>query len=285
MRNYIKMLRPIHWIKNILIFFPMIFSRQFMDKTILENNIWGWLAFCVISSVVYILNDIKDADKDRLHPTKCKRPIAAGKVTVKNAIIVAVFLIVICFMVGVKTEFKGFIWIIAYFTTNIIYSYKGKRIPLLDVSLLMLFYVIRIYYGGNLTGVKISDWMLLTVMCAAYYLGFGKRKKELERIGNIGRTSLSGYSLKYLEECTRMFEILTVIFYSLACASNETTFSKAGINFIYTVPIVIIIILRYKQKLDFPDCDGDPVEVVISDPVLIILISIYIIVGMIIALV
>lgn len=273
--KYLQLLRVRHWTKNILIFFPAAFSGRIMEPYFLQRNILGFFIFSAVSSMIYIYNDLQDMDKDRKHPKKKERPLASGKVTVQTAY-------GLIFVIGISAGAFSLLcripvkYLIIYLGINIIYSRGGKDVPLLDVSILASGYILRLLFGGDLSGTGVSGWMFLTVMSAAFYLGFGKRRNELRRFGAGGRKCLDAYSDAFLDNSFQMFTVLTIVFYSLTCMDRETYVAKCGADFIWTVPIVMLICIRYNQLLDSETCDGDPVEVVLKDRFLIGMIIFYI---------
>lgn len=154
-----------------------------------------------------------------------------------------------------------------------------KNFPLIDIVLLVAGYLLRILYGGRLTGIEISDWMSLTVLSGACYLGFAKRRNELRFYGNGYRRALSKYTYEFLDKSTQLFMSMTLVFYSLWCSDGQTVIAERGTNFIWSVPIVFLAFLRYNLRLEDETCDGDPVEVILKDKFIICLIVIYVIVA------
>lgn len=270
-----RLLRIKHYIKNLLIFFPMIFSGNSMNFFVLYHNIIGFITFSFSASIIYIFNDICDMEKDKQHPTKKNRPLASEKITLAQArfIIIVLSVIVIFLTYNFNKNASGYL--IIYLFSNFIYSRGGKNIPLLDVALLTLGYLLRLGYGGVISETEISNWMFLTVLSAASYMGFGKRRNELLQFGTDSRISLSLYTNNFLNNSCQMFIILTIVFYSLTCADKTTFVAKHGANFIYTIPVMILICLRYNMILDSGNSDGDPVEIVLGDNLLILLILFY----------
>ena len=188
MKYYIKLMRPFHWVKNLLIFVPLFFNGRILSISKVWLLIVAFLAFSFIASSVYILNDVKDADKDRLHPKKRFRPIASGKVSKKQAVIFWIFLFTISILlmglIGniVGSYLVSFILPLIYLLMNLLYSNGLKNIPLVDVSIIAAGFVIRLYYGALVCGVTVSDVLLLTVISASFFLGFGKRRNELKKV-------------------------------------------------------------------------------------------------------
>lgn len=158
-RNYIKLMRVHHYIKNVLLFVALGCSGQLLNIEKLYSAIWGFLAFCMISSVIYVINDIKDREKDRIHPTKCRRPIASGKISVKSAYILAAIL----FLSSMLYNYLVFrplssILLITYFALNIAYSFELKNKPLIDVTILTSGFLLRVVYGAVIADIAISNW-------------------------------------------------------------------------------------------------------------------------------
>ena len=268
----LRLLRVKHYIKNILIFFPMIFSGHSTNLSVLYRNIIGFITFSFSASIIYIFNDICDLEKDKQHPLKRKRPLAAGTITIFQAKFIIFILLIIIIFLSYNFNQNSIGYLIIYLCSNFIYSQGGKNIPLLDVTLLTLGYLLRLGYGGVISETEISNWMFLTVLSAAFYMGFGKRRNELLQFGSNSRTCLSLYTNEFLNNSCQMFIVLTIVFYSLTCSDKTTFVARHGANFIYTVPIMILICLRYNMILNSGNSDGDPIEIVLGDKILIILI-------------
>lgn len=277
MKKYLRLLRIKHWIKNILIFFPIIFSGKLEERDVLINVIAGFFAFSNIASVIYIINDIKDIEKDRQHPTKRNRPLAAGEVSKKTAMILIGLLLFLTSIILVEKRFSlsVYIYLILYLCINIAYSMGMKNIPLLDVIILGTGYLLRLFLGGDLAETGVSEWMFLTVLSASLFLGFGKRRNELLKYGNVGRSSLKKYNKSFLDKSMQLFLTLTIVFYSLCCIDKNTAVARNGVSLIWSVPIVMIICLRYNMILENEENDGDPVEVVLKDKFLLGAIAFY----------
>ncbi len=268
-KNILKLLRIRHYIKNLLIFFPMFFGGAFFDINTWENAVLGFVAFCAASSMLYVINDIADAESDRLHPTKKNRPIASGVVSKKAARLAwAICLaVVVAISLTPQITIPAAILLAAYIIMNIFYSHGLKRIPIVDVVILAAGYVIRVYFGGLITGVEVSDWLFLVISTGALYMGFGKRRGELLR-GTDTREVLKSYSKEFLDHAMTLMMGLTVVFYALWSRDFKNRYM------IFTVPLFIVIMLRYGMVSD-KRSDGDPVEVILCDRTLILLLVVY----------
>ncbi len=269
MKYYIKEMRPHHWIKNFLVFSALVCSGQLFSVSKAVSGIWGFAAFCFISSAVYFINDIRDAEKDRKNPKKCKRPIASGKISVRNGwIAAAVLFIAAAFCNYMVFDPAASILIGIYFALNIGYSMGLKNIPLLDVSILVSGFIFRILYGAVITGIEISNWLYLTVIAAAFYFSLGKRRNELMRSpAENARPVLKFYTESFLDKNMYMCLALTNVFYALWSMDEKTIEAYNNRFLIWTVPLVLLICMKYSLDIE-GDSDGDPVEVVIHDWVL-----------------
>lgn len=273
MKKYLKLIRAKHWIKNCLIFLPLIFSRE-INQTNIILTILGFISFSLASSIIYIINDIRDKEKDKNHPTKKNRPIAAGTISIPSALTIAgLFLIITIAILIYLSTYNHFIsiYIISYILLNIMYSFGLKNIPLLDVFILALGFLIRVLYGGALINVEVSTWLFLTVLSISFYLGLGKRRNELmaqETIGNNTRSVLKYYNKEFLDKNMYMCLSMTIIFYSLWCQDLNSKY------IMWTIPVVLLICMKYSLNIE-SNSSGDPVEVLLKDKVLILLIGIY----------
>lgn len=266
MKNYIKLIRAKHWIKNILIFIPMFFSKQISLNNVLTTLI-GFFAFSFVASFIYIINDIRDAEKDKLHETKKKRPIASGKVSVKNAYIFSIIIIGVAIILSifVSKNIVSLILLGTYLLINMYYSFGGKNIAIVDVVLLSAGFVLRVYYGASLINVKVSDWLFLTVLNASLFLGFGKRKKELLNNKN-SRAVLKFYNVNFINQFMYLCLGLTIVFYSLWAIEYD--------YMVITIPVLMTIFMQYSLLLE-TNTDGDPITLFYKSPLLIISTLIY----------
>lgn len=230
MKDYYKLLRINHYIKNLIIFLPAILSGNFFTEHA-RSYIIGFFVFSFASSIIYIINDIRDVDLDRNHPTKCLRPIASGRISLKGAIMTIVLLSVlsVCLVIYSRQEFRIMIDIPAvYIIINLGYSLGLKNIPLLDVVILSAGYLLRLQYGATIVNAGVSKWMFLTMMAASFFMAFGKRRGELMRFGDTKRESLKGYTLEFLDRAVAISLAMTFIFYALMCEDTHSSVAQLG---------------------------------------------------------
>lgn len=278
MIKYLKLMRIKHWLKNVLVFAALVFGGKLFSLKEFYNCCIAFFVFSLAASFVYIVNDIEDVEKDRKHPTKCKRPLASGEVSLAEArgLLIILFISVSVlnyFLLNTLLSWGG---ILAYILLNIFYSKQGKNIALLDVVILAIGYVLRIYYGAMATGIEVSGWLYLTVTFVAFHLGLGKRRNELQQLGKESRKVLQYYSKEFLDKNMYMFLSLTIMCYACWC-ENVNSYRGNG-KMLLTVPIVVLICMRYSLNIESNKSDGDPMNVILQDKLLLILALLYIII-------
>lgn len=280
-RAYIKLMRVPHYIKNLLLFVPALTSGKLFLAGNYGNYIYmilGFFAFCFASSAIYVLNDIYDADKDRLNAAKMNRPIASGAVSVKNAYVFCAALFAVSVLLLVPLVFKTRDYIPAvllgiYIALNFLYSKAGlKNMPLIDIAILSAGYLIRVYFGAQIIDVSVSGWLYLCVLSFSLFMGFGKRRGETLKNNAVKRSVLKYYSPSFLEKNTYLYMALSIVFYSLWCMNSI----YKSLTLYLTIPVVMLLCSRYSMLLEGTS-DGDPVTVVLSDKPLAVMIIIYIV--------
>ena len=276
MKHYLKLMRVHHYIKNFLVFAALACSGQLFHLEKLTAGISAFIAFCMVSSVVYIINDIRDVEKDRKHPTKRKRPIAAGTVSVKRAWGLAIVLLLVAVVCNSLTfHLASTLLLVLYLVLNLAYSFGLKNVPIVDVTILVAGFLIRILYGAFVTEITISNWLYLTVIALAFYFALGKRRNELKQVGD-GETRqvLRVYPINFLDKNMGMCLTLANVFYALWSMDEKTMSFYNNAYLIFTVPIVLLITMKYSLDIE-GESDGDPVEVLLHDKVLLTLCVLY----------
>lgn len=271
-KDYIIEMRINHYLKNFLIFLPSFFSGNLFDIKYFNINLLAIISFCLVSSTVYIINDIKDINKDKLHDKKKNRPIASGKITIKEAKVLGGILFILSIAINIieivvfKCSIISLIVLISYLLINIFYSVLNwKNIELLDVTILSLGFYLRVLMGSIITNITISTWLYLVVVSGAFYMGFGKRRNELRNEGNKARKVLEKYTFTFLDKSMNTCMTLSIVFFSFWCM--EKTDDKK--NFLILVPLLMLIFFKYSMSIECKENDGDPVDVILSDKVLV----------------
>ncbi len=269
MKSYIRLARPHHWIKNLLVLLPLLCSGQLPEG--LTGGLLAFFAFSFAASAIYCVNDIHDRERDRQSPTKHTRPLASGALSVSSARWFSSLLLLLSLSCQfLATGLRPVPWILlsAYLLLNLGYSMGLKNIPLLDIAILVSGFVLRMLYGGQITGHTPSKWLCLTVMAISFYLGLGKRRGELA--DGSTRQVLQYYSNTFLSQNMYMCLGLAVVFYALWTVDNLTVARVGSESLIWTVPLLILICLKYSLAVE-NGSEGDPVEVLLGDRVLILL--------------
>ena len=263
---YGKLFRVKHYIKNVLILVPLLFSGQFFDYKKLCYGVVGCISFCLMASAVYIFNDLRDLEKDKVHPRKCNRPIAEGSISKKDAVISMIICVVASLVVilfGMKTV-SYILYPILYWMLNILYSLGLKNVPLVDILILVSGFLLRVLYGAQITDIEVSGWLYLTVVAISFYMGLGKRRNEIRNQNKIDETRpvLQHYTYEFLDKNMYLCLGLTNTFYALWAMSNEDKI------LLWTVPLVLIITMKYGLNVEQKYSEGDPVEVIWGDKII-----------------
>ena len=268
MSNYIQLLRLKHHIKNLLIFFPLLFAGRITESPLLLRTFTGFITFSLVASGLYIINDIQDQVADSKHPVKKDRPIASCQVKKSHALILAVFLFALAFGVnmGWNNHLLSWITLSLYVIINLAYSLGLKNIPLLDIVIIASGYLLRILFGSAISSINVSHWMYFTILSLSFYLALGKRRNEISKEGHKTRKVLKYYNEKFLDKNMYMCLALSIIFYSLWCV--DPFFSQSSQYLIWTLLIVIPLLMRYNLDIEMQGY-GDPVDVFFSDKILI----------------
>lgn len=279
-KNIFKLMRPKHYIKNLLIFVSLVFTLRLFNINDIIVTLEGFAAFCLMSSVVYILNDVADVQKDRLHDVKRHRPIASGAVSVRCSYILAFILFIGSLLLDYLAAGFGLstLFLVVYLFLNIVYSRGLKNIPLLDILILVSGFLLRILYGAALIDASVSSWLYLTVMSASFYMGLGKRRNEIKKLGETHASKVRGvlkhYNHAFLDKNMYMSMALAIVFYSLWSVDPATVLRYGTSNLVWTVPLIIVMAMKYSLNIEMA-VYADPVEVIMSDKVLMALVALY----------
>ena len=272
-RAVITLVRPEQWVKNLIVFGALIFARRFTDTHDILLSILAFGILCVLSSAVYIVNDIHDRDQDSLHPIKKLRPLASGALSVTAARVVAVFLIAS----GMAASFflpREFLYIVMIFIAfNILYTALLKSIVIIDVMSIAVSFVLRAAAGSYAISVATSPWLIACTFLLALFLGFGKRRHELiilkdQAVGH--RVSLKKYSPYFLDQLIGVVTASTVVAYTFYTLSPEIQ-EKLGVRHLeLTIPFVLYGVFRYLYLIHQEERGGSPTRLLLTDmPILI----------------
>ncbi len=263
----IKTMRPRHWVKNGLLFIPLIFDGQLTNWPALARVILGFVLFCLLSSLIYIINDLVDVEADRKHPQKRERPIPAGILKISTARTACIILALVVFIPAIYLSQYFTLFCLVYLLLNMVYSAWLKHAPIIDVMILASFYVIRVGAGAALIEVhRFSPWLYVFTTFLALYLGIGKRRAELNLLAdeaNEHRKSLGSYTLPLLDQLILIVSSSAILTYSLYTFSAPNL--PANHSMMLTIPFVIYGIFRYLYLVEVKHSGGEPAEVLLTD--------------------
>mgnify|MGYP000975967467 CR=1 FL=1 len=268
LKYILKAMRPRQWTKNAFVMAALVFDRKLFDVPSLERTVLTLLIFCLVSSSVYLFNDIMDVEADRNHPVKKNRPIASGKLPIKVAVIVSIFLLLIS-LAGSYLLSTGLLIIVSvYFLLNLAYSKWLKHMPIVDVLVIAACFVLRVAAGVSVIEVeRFSPWLYVVTTLFALYIGFGKRRAELMVLvpdnTQSHRRVLSGYSLDFVDQLITIVSSTTIIAYSLYTFSAPNL--PANHSMMLTIPFVLYGIFRYLSLMQIDKRGGEPEELLLKD--------------------
>ena len=268
LKYILKAMRPRQWTKNAFIFAALVFDRKLLNLHAFLQTLAAFVLFCLLSSSVYLINDILDRESDRAHPIKKNRPIASGNLPVGLALATGIFLLLVS-LTGAFLLSHGFFFIsLVYFTLNLIYSIWLKHIPIIDVLVIASCFVLRVAAGVSVIEVqRFSPWLYVVTTLLALYLGFGKRRAELAVLVNDSpqshRKVLSGYSIQFIDQLITVVSATTLISYSLYTFSDPNL--PENHSMMLTIPFVLYGIFRYLFLINKHNAGGEPEEILLKD--------------------
>jgi 4-hydroxybenzoate polyprenyltransferase len=282
----LKSTRVAQWVKNIVVFAPILFSGFLFAPGYFPRVVWAFVLFCLLSSAVYLFNDLVDLKKDREHPFKKLRPIASGAMPVEIAVFLFLLLSGVSLFLGFVTSTFFFVAMLAYYVLNLFYSLWWKKIPIVDVFVIAAGFVLRVYAGSFVINVHMDVWFLLTVVSASLFLAVGKRRSEMTLLTGAGipasklRTSLVHYTPELLDAYTSMFANTTWLTYALFSFLHPAFVAEGRVLRLFsllpktlitekwlmaTVPIVIYGVMRYMQLIYEKNQGESPHKILMTD--------------------
>jgi 4-hydroxybenzoate polyprenyltransferase len=275
-RDYVRLIRIKHWVKDVFVFAPLIFSLNFYKPIYIGRTLIMVAAFCLAASSVYVFNDVADRERDRLHPKKKDRPIASGAVPVRSALILSAVLflasVAVCAILGLPSV----LIVLTYIAMNVAYSLLLKKQTFIDVMVIATGFLLRVVAGAIAINVELSSWMLLTTFFLSLFLGFGKRRKEVTEGSTRHRAVFQDYTVELLNSLIIISASLTIITYSLYVVTSKAMIDLGRDKFIATIPFVVFGVFRYMFLIYRHNNGGDPAEVLLKDKVLLIDIALWV---------
>lgn len=265
----VRAMRPRQWIKNVLVATAPLAGGKLFQPGVLVDVALAFVAFCLVSAAIYLINDVRDVAEDRLHPKKRFRPIAAGELDPKAGLVLSAITGVIGLGLGFWVALPLGVTLAVYVGLQIFYSLFLKHLPVVDLAMVASGFLLRAIAGGVATGVQLSQWFLLVAAFGSFFMVAGKRYSELKSLGSEGgtRKSLTRYSESYLRFAWMLAAVMVLISYSLWAFTNPNN-SALGIPWtaISIAPFTLAL-LQYALEVDSGQA-GEPEDVVLHDHVL-----------------
>ena len=270
MKDILRLLRYKQWIKNLVVFLPGFFSGRITDTGCLLQVAGAFAAFCLISSAIYCINDIKDVEADRRHPVKCKRPIASGLVSIRTAIATATLLPLLsltCTLL-LDNSLQVAAVIVTYYLLNIAYCFRLKQFAIIDVFCIATGFVLRIVAGGIAGDIWLSPWIVSLTFLLTLFMGFAKRRDDVimnESGAKVTRKNTLSYNKQFLDQTMSILAAAMLVSYIIYSVSPEVE-SRLGSNYVYVTSIAVLAgILRYMQLVIVNGEGGSPTRIVLHD--------------------
>ncbi len=261
-----RLLRPRQWTKNAIVFAALVFDHRLLDFEKFAIVVGAFVAFCLASSAVYLINDLRDVESDRLHPAKRSRPIASGLVSPRLALATAVVLLSVALPMAAALKPQFALVVAAYVLLMVGYSLFLKQVVILDVFSIAAGFVLRAAGGAVVIGVPISPWLYVCTILLALFIGFGKRRHELlllEGAAGSHRRNLDEYSSELLDHFILISAAATVMAYSLYTFAAESL--PDDHSMMLTIPFVLYALFRYLFLVHRRDAGGSPEQTLLND--------------------
>lgn len=267
-KDLIQILRPSQWTKNAVVFAALIFAKHLFVLDQFLIVLGGFWCFCLVASGCYVMNDLRDCERDRQHPLKSLRPLPAGRISRPVAVVLSVGLM-IAGLIGAAALHTGFaVLVLAYALLQVAYTFAFKDIVILDVMSIATGFVIRAVAGGVIIAVPVSQWLVICTFLGALFLGFCKRRHELvllEGRATEHRATLREYSPYFLDQMISVVTASTVVAYAIYTASPEVREKLGTENLYLTIPFVLFGIFRYLYLVHQREEGGNPTQVLLTD--------------------
>jgi len=263
----ISLLRFPQYIKNVFIFAPLFFAARFNESELILNSALAFVAFSLCASAVYIFNDYQDVEEDRLHDKKKLRPLASGQVSTSMAFALLCILVLGAFSLMLSLSVEASVVMALYLASNIAYSLKLKRIPIIDISIISLGFVLRLFVGALVCEIPLSHWIVIMTFLLALFLALAKRRDDVliyTQTGQKMRKVIDGYNLIFVDIAMTIMSSVVIVVYLLYTTSHHP-FLEDG-NYLYLTTVFVIIgVLRYLQITLVEENSGSPTQIVLND--------------------
>jgi len=268
MKDIIKLMRPQHYIKNLFIFMPLFFAGQFTQSILLVNAAYAFLAFSLVASAIYILNDYQDIEEDKAHPKKKYRPLASGVISKNTALIVMIVLFVVGVSLMALLSVKAFWILTSYIVLNIAYSFHLKHIAILDIIIIAIGFVLRIFVGSVVTTTSLSMWIVIMTFLLTLFLALAKRRDDVLLFMGTGkkpRKVIDGCNLQFIDAGMMIMASVVIVVYVLYTTS-AAVLQRLHNEYLYMTALFVIMgIMRYLQISFVDENSGSPTHIILTD--------------------
>ena len=268
MQKYLKLIRVEQYTKNLFVFFPAFFALEFSNLEVITESLYAFFSFSFIASSIYIFNDWMDKENDAKHLTKKFRPIASGEVKFFQAFLTMFIMFLLAVSLAFYVEIKLFYIIFLYFSLNILYSYKLKSVPIVDIFIISSGFVLRIFAGSSVSDISVSHWIVIMTFLLALFLALAKRRDDVisfEQSKIETRSVIQGYNRTFIDLSIVMTSSIVYLTYLLWCVSSEVQM-KLDSQYLYVTSFFVLHgIMRYMQITFVYERSGNPTRILIND--------------------
>lgn len=262
-------MRPHQYIKNLFIFLPLFFALKITDTALLTNAFIAFIAFSLTASAIYTLNDYYDIEEDRQHPKKKSRPLASGAISKSQAIVVMAVLGTAGFVLMATLSLKAVGILAAYVVMNIAYSFYLKHVAILDVAIIAIGFVLRLFIGSAVTGIPLSMWIIIMTFLLALFMALAKRRDDVLIYLDTGkkmRKVIDGYNLQFLDTAMAIMASVVIVAYTIYTTISAEVVKRVHSEYLYLTALFVILgIIRYLQVVFVLKDSGSPTKIVLKD--------------------
>ncbi|MFH1874319.1 MAG: decaprenyl-phosphate phosphoribosyltransferase [Pseudomonadota bacterium] len=257
--------RPYQWIKNLFIFLPLVFSKQlFVPQAVIGTSAM-FILFCLAASAVYLINDIADLEDDQVHEIKKHRPLAAGRISKRQTVVLALILLGIALFFSFMLELETGLIILSYLILNLLYSKYLKHIVIIDVFCVGAFYYLRILAGSVTSGIALSEWIIFCTVLLALFLAFNKRRYDLKYAKVLKGRIYRKYTPYFIDHMVSIISASVALTYALYVMDPKVVIKFGTHHLFYTIPFVYYGLFRYIYLVEQKGQGGDPTLILLKD--------------------
>jgi decaprenyl-phosphate phosphoribosyltransferase len=266
--KYLQLIRLNNWIKNLFIFIPLFFSSELLNSDKFILTLFGSLGFSLVTSLVYVINDIFDIDFDKSHPDKKDRPIPSGIISIRKSLLIGLILFILGLITLWFTSFHSFLITIFYFILNVSYSYKLKHVPIIDFVVISIGFVIRILIGGVIGEIELSQWIIVMVFLLSLFIAVTKRRDDVYQFeveDKVNRKVVDKYTVEFMDKIITIVSSVLIVSYLLFITSEDVVLRYSTNSLLITFIFVLIGIFRYNQITYVYNKSGSPIKTLFKD--------------------